>query len=407
MRRFRVLAYGPDRRPLGEIDSYRNANVILRASRMSSWTITIRADDRNAQFLAPGNRVAVWLDGISKPLLTGPVESLQVSLGQETTDAGTLVAAGVDDTAVLKRAIVYPDPLFDINKQQVTRFARDNVTAGELIRELILFNLGNRALPERVHPNLHCPPVDMVKFGASVSKTFRFGNLYDAVTSVADGGGLSFRMVQDPGVPCPVFERNDSSIVLDLWPSRDQSRHVRFSRDIGNLKSAQYSLSAPKATRIIVASKSTDSTTTTGRWFHVKDYPDAGPEWTRRMELYTERDDIDRPQVFDSSDASYRLLAQASRDEYQENRGGGYLSVSPIDTEQIQFGRDYWPGDLVSCSINGLDVVDVVREVSLSDTADGFEVTPMIGGQDATETPDLYVQVRRLWQALGRARGWR
>ncbi|WP_436776052.1 Gp37-like protein [Yinghuangia sp. YIM S09857] len=404
MGRLRIVAHGPDRRPIGEIDSYRNANVILRASRVSSWTITIRADDPNARLLAPGHRVTIWMEGVARPLLTGPAEAFQVSLGQETTDAGTLVAQGVCDTAVLKRAVVFPDPTRDINAQAVTKFVRDNVQAGALIAELIKYNVGPYALAPRRHPNLVVGPDSTTEMGAPVSRTFRFGSLYDAVTSVADEGGLSFRLVQDPDLPRPVVGRDPYSFVLDMWPSRDRSPYVRFSRDIGNLTSAQYSFSSPKATHVIVASKGTDGNT--GRYYHTADYP-AGPEWGRRVERYAERDDVDPPAVPNSGDANYRLLRAASREEFEENRGGGYLSVTPIDTEQIRFGRDYWPGDRVSCSINGLDVVDVVREVTISDTAEGFEISPTIGGQDATETPDLYVQVRKLWTALGRAKGWR
>ncbi|MDI2129439.1 Gp37-like protein [Yinghuangia seranimata] len=154
---------------------------------------------------------------------------------------------------------------------------------------------------------------------------------------------------------CPAVGRDPLSIVLDVWPTRDRSKHVRFSRDVGNLKSAQYSFSAPNATQIITASKAVNGQPAdTGRWYHVQDSPEAGPEWGQRVERYTERDDIDRLTVFDGSDANWRQLATAPREEFEENRGGGYLSLTPIDTQQIQLGRDYWPGDLASIHAAGI-----------------------------------------------------
>ncbi|MFD8527808.1 hypothetical protein ACFV0L_10410 [Streptosporangium canum] len=79
------------------------------------------------------------------------------------------------------------------------------------------------------------------------------------------------------------------------------------------------------------------------------------------------------------------------------------LSLTPVDTDLLAYGRDYFLGDRVSVVVDGEHVTDVLREVRLTDSFTGGPVIrPVIGTQGATETPSLYRQARRIWQALKR-----
>ncbi|MEU1881895.1 hypothetical protein ABZ470_31735 [Streptosporangium sp. NPDC020072] len=97
----------------------------------------------------------------------------------------------------------------------------------------------------------------------------------------------------------------------------------------------------------------------------------------------------------------YAELDQAGAEAVLEAAGTASLSVTPIDTEAVAFGRDYQLGDVVSVSITGETIKDVLREVRLIDTVDGGPlVHPVVGSADATETPLLYREVRKIWSAI-------
>lgn len=95
-------------------------------------------------------------------------------------------------------------------------------------------------------------------------------------------------------------------------------------------------------------------------------------------------------------------LDQAGIEALTEAVSKASLSVTPIDTEQLQFGRDYSLGDIVAVSIDGVTITDVLREVKLSDdTGNGPEIKPTIGSPDATaDAPAIYRVVRKMRQAI-------
>lgn len=105
-----------------------------------------------------------------------------------------------------------------------------------------------------------------------------------------------------------------------------------------------------------------------------------------------------------SSAASSAVLLQLDQAGYEallEVSGTGSLSITPIDTEGVMYGRDYGLGDVVSISIDGVALNDVLREVRLSDSvAEGPVVKPIVGSEGASETPYLYQKTRTLEDRL-------
>ncbi|OEV28679.1 hypothetical protein AN220_00680 [Streptomyces nanshensis] len=67
-----------------------------------------------------------------------------------------------------------------------------------------------------------------------------------------------------------------------------------------------------------------------------------------------------------------------------------------MDTEGFQFGRDYFVGDYVQVEIDGETVTDILREVKLVEENGTMTITPTVGTGDASETPEIYKQVRRI-----------
>lgn len=96
------------------------------------------------------------------------------------------------------------------------------------------------------------------------------------------------------------------------------------------------------------------------------------------------------------------MLDQATNEAWEENGPKASLSMSPIDTESIQYGRDYRIGDTVTVDIDGGTFTEVLREVRLSDGDDGPRISPTIGDSQASTTPTLYKTVRHLWSKVRR-----
>lgn len=94
------------------------------------------------------------------------------------------------------------------------------------------------------------------------------------------------------------------------------------------------------------------------------------------------------------------LLDQATLEAWDENGPKGSLSMTPIDTEAVKYGRDYQVGDIVTVDIDGTLFTEILREVRLSDGSDGPRITPTIGDTQASSTPTLYRTVRRLWSKV-------
>ena len=98
---------------------------------------------------------------------------------------------------------------------------------------------------------------------------------------------------------------------------------------------------------------------------------------------------------------AFAQLDQAAYEALIDGAGVAKLSVTPIDTERVKFGRDYNLGDKVTVSIDGVSFSDVLREIRLTDSLeDGATISPLVGTDGATETPELYKRVRELETAL-------
>lgn len=136
-------------------------------------------------------------------------------------------------------------------------------------------------------------------------------------------------------------------------------------------------------------------------------------EWERNSERFYDRRDIPvswnaaHTELIDPSTGGPAdpgvygpILDQAALEAWDENGSKGSLSMTPIDTEVIKYGRDYKVGDIVTVDIDGTQFTDVLREVRLSDGDDGPRITPTIGDSQASSTPTLYRTVRRLWSKV-------
>lgn len=154
-----------------------------------------------------------------------------------------------------------------------------------------------------------------------------------------------------------------------------------------------------------------------GFWVDFVDIRDdrVTPEWYRNSERFYDRRDIPvawntaHTSLIDPSTGSpadpgvYNpLFDQATLEAWDENGPKATLSMTPIDTESVKYGRDYHVGDIVTVEIDGVSFTEVLREVRLSDGDDGPRITPTLGDSQASSTPTIYKTVRRLWSKVRR-----
>jgi hypothetical protein len=171
---------------------------------------------------------------------------------------------------------------------------------------------------------------------------------------------------------------------------------------------------APKADWVLLGldQDTSDKPETQNLW--IADQRTQDTDWRVSTEIYSEHTDVsmykrdandaiiigtDNKPVIDTDAINTAIAA-----DVQNNAAVGALSIEPIDSVGSTFGTDYWLGDLVTVVIAGTEITDVLREVHLTEDVNGPVVTPTIGTQDASQTPQLYTEIRKIWDAVNRSR---
>lgn len=522
MPKFLIEIRNPQYKRIGAFEQYTRFEAIIRFCDVGSWTVTVDATRPEANLLVEGGGIIVWADGLNTPLFSGPVKTIIRKWSAETPGVEVTFSGKTDELWLMER-VVYPDPTEALDAQTKDR-QTGTITAGGALGYLTYYNLGEGALPNRIHPYVI---VDDLDTGPVVSLSARFDPLGEYMQKLATSTGYGFQMVHQ-----------GEKIRFRIFQSADRSGTVVFSPDLGNLQSYDYTINAPEATNVVMAAQgvgrsrylreyaaatmstfyddASDGIKFTGaQWTHTNnnaiaygntisttaginntaslsfngrgiawrglkensgsfadvyiddvfqetvscytpgaleprqvlwqttsltpgnheirivkkdsngyitlDYfevfpsldPTAGSQWgSFAAERFADRRDIPVKRASDGSpiDPETSLpvvpsvlaeLDQAGTESLLEASATASLSVTPIDTETVKFGRDYQLGDVVSVSINGVSLTDVLREVRLVDTIEeGPRVHPTVGSADASETPYLYRKIKQLEAAI-------
>lgn len=78
------------------------------------------------------------------------------------------------------------------------------------------------------------------------------------------------------------------------------------------------------------------------------------------------------------------------------------MEITAIDTPEVAYGRHYNLGDRVSAVVDGLPVVEVVRAVTITSSADGITTKPTLGtpGNTPPNIPTIFGASARLRSRL-------
>ncbi|MFR9794222.1 siphovirus ReqiPepy6 Gp37-like family protein [Streptomyces sp. MB22_4] len=378
---FRVYVRDASLHRIGQVADYTSLTVVPRYNAVGAYTLEVPADSDKAPLLAEGNGLIIrTADGAT--VMSGPIRTVDWSRSSSDGGSGKLTVGGVDDTTVLSQYTCWPTPTAAIGSQTDSVYKLSAVAAETGMRTLVNVNAGPGALASRKNPALTLA-ADGARGGTITRQVNQFDNLLTTVQDIANAAGLGFRVIQiGTGLQFQVYT-----------PTTRPA--ARFSFSLGNLTDASYSTTPPTCTRAIVVAGGGSSPRV------CKTYDRSDPLFPGLViEQFVDQTSVDT--------ASVDLAAQmdqAGAEALTNGAGQGSLSISPIDIPQLRYGRDYSVGDTVSADVRGDWYTDIVREVSITCTAnDGTKVTATVGG-DSTGTSTvarIYAYIAQVKKDVGR-----
>lgn len=392
---------------VGQVIDMRTVQLVLRYQDVSNMVMVLPDNSTMAWYLTqPGAGVVVRREGTV--IFSGPVQ------WKRFTEEGVrwLQVWGPDDTKLLRDRIAYPDPTTDMQPAQTIGWDVRTGPGETLIYEYVNANLGPDALPDRQVPLVF--GVDMGRGestaeGGSITERGRGETLLELSKRIAAATAL--------GLGFPIRQIG-TDLVFEVFQPEDRSGDVVFSEEMGNLASWSLESDAPLATHVVVAGQGEAEL----RAFAERTASGLLPSWGR-VEQFKDRRDVD----------DFTELGQAADVALSEARPKLLVTLEPVDTPRLHFGRDYYLGDVVTVIIPGqggpgassstyaaggdgdygdlfhgdtyssfgtrptrpvpIAVVDVVRQVTLT-YADATELIEIVVGTDTSEPLDIYLQQR-------------
>lgn len=359
-----LYARDPALRRTGQVDDFRSLTLNLRFNRTSTWLLELDGSSDPVALLPRTGGLIVERDG--ETLLSGPV----VSIDRESAgDRTTVTIAGTDDSVWLERRLALPVPTGP--PYTAAEYDDKQAAAETVLRWYVDRNLGPSAIAARRLPYLTLA-ADLAR-GSTVRGFGRFHPLLELLQPLAlAGGDLGFRIVQV-----------GAALEFQVYEPQDLTATAVFSRELGNLAGYAYRSAAPAADYVYVGGQGEGT---------AREFTEGGTDQVDvygRIEQFRDRRDVNDPAALP------QILAEALA-ELQPVTG---LSLSPIDTAAVSFGTDYTLGDRVTVVVEGERIEDVVREVTLSYTAErGEQVTPLVAspGGASPQALALFARQERL-----------
>lgn len=339
----------------GQIDDFSSLSAVLRHCDVGSWQLDVDRRARTAADLTrPGWGVILTYAG--QTLLSGPTTEYEHVVSAQRQ---RLVVSGSDDMVWLRRREATPVPT--VGAPPYSSQAHDVRTgvASTVLREFVDVSAGPGAVAPRRVPGLVLAADPLV--GATVTGRARWQVLLTLLQELAIAGGVGFRLVQV-----------GAGLEFQVSAPVDRTGTAKLAVELGNLGSFSYSLRAPSATHVYVGGSGEGAARTIQ-----ERGSDALAEWGR-MEVFVDRRDTNAAVELDQA-AAEALIEQGPQTS---------LSITPIDTPQLQFGRDYNLGDRILIRVDGVPIRDVVREVRIDLTKERRSTVPAIG--ERHDTPRIF-----------------
>lgn len=349
-----------------EIDQFSSLTMVLRHRRLSGWVLELGADTPAAvALMAPGAGIVVVRDGTT--ILSGPRTFFT---RRWTSEGDVLTVEGVDDLILVADRTAHPDPANGI-VGNVTGQEHDvrTGTLEDVVNAYVEANLGPTALLSRRAPGLSVAASQ--GRGGTVTGRARWQNLLSFVDGLAVSGG-------DLGYS--ITDQLDGTLQFSCFEPAELGGSVIFAPEFGNLASFSYSDGRPAASAAIIAGGGEGLSRA-----YVETVADSAALWGRVEEFGDRRDTTDLSE-----------LAQAADELLEERAPVSGLTIVPLDVAAITYGVDYSVGDQVTVRVDGVDLTEIVREVTITIDPAGETITPTVTTPSGSSSLALFDEIRRL-----------
>lgn len=323
-----------------------------------TWSVTGRNEGLGGLF-TPGNGVIIHRGGVK--VMSGPITSIKRGSAVSTV-------SGVSDTDVLDDRFLYPDPANPITAQTSDYDVRSG-PAETLLLGYVNANIGPDALAGRRLSRLRIPSSG--GRGKSMSKKGRLQLLGQTVADLAEAGGLHVEILQG--------EDTEPYLQFKVRTVTDRRQTIRFGsvRDFtGGIVGSdwEYTLQRPTATDAVAAGGGQGK----ARLFKQRVDSAAEAVWAAKVENV-----IDQRQTTDTGE-----LNDAADDALSEGSNPVTVSFTITDSPDVKYRDNWFVGDTVGVRIDGLDLSNVVREVTTSvqvqEGAPTETVSAVVGSRDSS-----------------------
>ena len=334
-----------------------NLQMVLKFNDVSTWQMTVDLSNVASakqtlinSLLDFGNGVVIRRNGLV--LLSGPVRQVERSYDGSRYK---VVVSGTDDTTVLADTVCLPvvsGPPYTASAWDVRTGAAETI-----MRQYVLYNAGASARSDRVR-NLNLA-ADGGR-GKSMTYQARFCGLLRACQEIAlAGGDLGFNVVQ-----------SGSGLLFQVYQPVDRTGTMKFSAEMGNLKSWNYKETAPAANHVYSGGQG-DLT--------ARAFLEGGDSTSMikygRIELFK-----DQTNAGDAAQLANWLATELAADASQLS-----VAIETVDSTERKFLRDYGLGDRVSVALTStggagsVSVSNLIRQVTIQWNGQGELVTPLVG----------------------------
>jgi hypothetical protein len=141
---YRIEVRDKDLNRIGEIDTWIQLDIVVQFCDQGSWKLLVKNGTEQAKLLERGGGVAIYQDGVEKPIMTGQIEDFQTYWTTvQHSSQGSVFVGGKSDNKLAFSRLIFPDPFKTVAQQYTSKW--DSRTTKDRTATLI-WNELNRAL---------------------------------------------------------------------------------------------------------------------------------------------------------------------------------------------------------------------------------------------------------------------
>lgn len=349
------------------LDDFQKMEAVKRLNKVGAWVLDLSASVDTAMLLTqPGWGVEITRARDGAHLLSGPTTKVE---RKRDRASNTVTVSGVDDMVHLNDRLAHPQPATNSPPYSVAEHDVRTGVCSTILQQYVDVNLGPGALGSRRVPGLTLAGDPVA--GTSIIGRARWQNLLSMLEELAlAGGGLAFD-IQQLGL----------ALQFVVWAPADKSATVKFSVELGNLASYQYSLAAPEISYIVCGGGGEGTART------IRERPASADvvAWSRRIEKF-----VDRRDTTDTAE-----LDQEITKALEESQTEATVSFEPVDLPGVSYLDNYRLGDRVAAVVDD-SITEVIREVRVEANPGASRVTPSIGTPVMRDAVRLFKRLRRI-----------